>query len=315
VTNFSQPPVNTLQLPDGRQLAWYEYGDPEGQPCIYTTGTPASGLLGVLYHESAKEAGVRFISLDKPGYGHSDYMPGRRLTDWPRDVNALADHLGLDTFAAMGESGGGPHVLALAWGLPERVTVALDVSGMGPGHEDWVRKGMKPLNRRLFWLAQKAPWLLRFAMRQMANSLKDPKRREKWIADQLKAAPPADRALTESAPGLTELTLDAYLDAIRMGPKGAAQEMAIFGQPWGFSLSEIRIPVQVWHGTEDVNVPVAIAERLCQEIPSAEALIFEGEGHVVGYTRAREIMQQIVQVGSRPAGQTTDNITTKPLVI
>lgn len=100
-----------------------------------------------------------------------------------------------------------------------------------------------------------------------------------------------------------------------MGPKGAAQEMAIFGQPWGFSLSEIRIPVQVWHGTEDVNVPVAIAERLCQEVPSAEAFIFEGEGHVVGYTHASEIMQQIVQASHRPVGQTTDANTTRPVII
>ncbi len=314
MSTFEQPPVNTLKLADGRHLAWYEYGDPAGKPCIYTTGTPASGLLGVLYHEAAVKAGVRFISVDKPGYGHSDFMPGRRLTDWPRDIAALADRLGMDTFAAMGESGGGPHVLALAWGLPERVTVALNVSGMGPGHEDWVRKGMKPLNRRLFWLAQRAPWLLNFAMRHMANSLKDPKRREKWIQRQLAAAPAADRALTESAEGLTELTLEAFLDSVRMGPKGAAQEMAIFGRPWGFSLSDISTPVQVWHGTEDVNVPIAIARGICKEISGAKAFIFNGEGHVVGYTHADEIMQQILNTSSRLAGSSSTT-PPKPVMI
>ena len=91
----SQPPMQSLQLNDGRRLAWYEYGDPQGAPCIYTTGTPASGLTGVMYDAVARETGVRFISVDKPGYGHSDFLPGRRLVDWPRDVAALADHLDL----------------------------------------------------------------------------------------------------------------------------------------------------------------------------------------------------------------------------
>ncbi len=315
MATMKQPPVNIVQLNDGRNLAWYEYGDPAGLPCIYITGTPASGLLGILYDEAAKQAGVRFISVDKPGYGHSDFMPGRRLTDWPRDITALADHLGIDRFAAMGESGGGPHVLALAWGMPERLTVALDVSGMGPGHEEWVRKGMKPLNRRLFWLAQKAPWLLRFAMRNMANSLADPKRREKWIQKQLDAAPEADRAVSESAPWLTELTLEAFLGSVRQGPQGAAQEMQIFGRPWGFSLSDIRAPVQVWHGTEDVNVPIAIAERVCQEIQGAKAFIFEGEGHVVGYTRAGEIMQEILKAGAADSADTTKKSTANHVLI
>src|SRR6478672_10796406 len=108
----------SLRLADSRQLAWYEYGDAAGSPCIYTTGTPASGLAGGTYDKAAAEAGVRWISVDKPGYGHSDLQPGRTLLDWPADVRALADHLGLERFAVAGESGGGPFALALAYALP-----------------------------------------------------------------------------------------------------------------------------------------------------------------------------------------------------
>lgn len=291
---LDQPPMQSMQLADGRRLAWYEYGDPTGTPCIYTTGTPASGIVGILYDEQAREAGVRFISLDKPGYGHSDFQANRELTGWPRDVSALADHLGLEQFAVMGESGGGPHVLALAHGIPERITVALSVAGMGPGHEPWVREGMKPMNRRLFWLAQKAPWLLRFALKSMANSLANPQRREKWIAQQLKAAPEVDRALMEKEPALLQLTLDAFFDAFREGPQGATQEMQIFGRPWGFSLSQIKVPVHVWHGTEDVNVPFAVAERVALEIPTAQAHIIDGGGHSLSMDHGLEMMKQIV---------------------
>lgn len=290
---LEQPPMQSLRLPDGRRLAWYEYGDPAGVPCLYTTGTPASGIVGTLYDAVAREAGVRFISVDKPGYGHSDFMPGRRLTDWPADIAALADHLGFERFAAMGESGGGPHVLALAWALPERLTVALNVAGMGPGHEDWVRQGMKPMNRRLFWLAQHAPWLLQFALMSMARSLRSPKRREKWVRQQLAAAPESDRALMEREPELLPLTLDAFFDAFREGARGATQEMQLFGRPWGFSLAEIRTPVHIWHGTEDVNVPIAVARRVCEEIPGAQAHIIDGGGHALSFEHGAAMMQQI----------------------
>ena len=65
----SWPVPCLLRLPDGRELAWYEFGDPEGVPCIYTAGTPESGLAGGCYDAAARRAGVRWISIDKPGYG------------------------------------------------------------------------------------------------------------------------------------------------------------------------------------------------------------------------------------------------------
>ncbi len=294
-SSLSHPPTQSLQLADGRRLAWYEYGHPDGVPCLYTTGTPASGITGVIYDGVARTAGVRFISLDKPGYGHSDFLPDRRLTDWPRDVATLADHLGLSRFAVMGESGGGPHALALAWGLAERVSLVLCASGMGPGTEPWVRDGMKPMNRRVFWLARHAPWLLDFAMRSMLRTLRDPKRRDRWIQQQLDAAPACDRDVLQREPALLQLTLDAALDAFREGPRGATQEMQIFARPWGFALSEVPATVHVWHGTEDVNVPFAIAERVCRELPDARPHFIEGGGHVLAFEHGADMMKVIVE--------------------
>lgn len=92
--------VQTMNLPDGRRLVWREFRDSGGSPCIYTTGTPASSLAGALHHQAARAAGVRWISLDKPGCGGSDFQPGRRLLDWPGDVSALAAKVGLGRFGA-----------------------------------------------------------------------------------------------------------------------------------------------------------------------------------------------------------------------
>src|SRR3954447_1183012 len=146
---MSETPLS-MRLPDGRQLAWYEYGDAAGVPCLYVTGTPASGLAGMTYDKAAAEAGVRWISVDKPGYGYSDRAPGRTLLDWTDDARALLDHVGVRRFAVAGESGGGPYALAAAYALPQRVTTAIVIGGLGPGDDPRARDGMKPTNKLLY---------------------------------------------------------------------------------------------------------------------------------------------------------------------
>lgn len=101
------PTVHRLKLADGRGLTWYEFGDTEGVPCFYVPGTPESGLAGSCYDAAARRAGVRWISVDKPGYGHSDPLWNRSLLGFAADLGELADHLGLASFVVAGESGGG----------------------------------------------------------------------------------------------------------------------------------------------------------------------------------------------------------------
>lgn len=296
-TQYVYPPAQKLRLADGRNLAWYEYGDPSGVPCIYTTGTPASGVIGVLFDEAAKRAGVRWISVDKPGYGYSTYY-ARELLDWPRDVAALSDHLGLARFAAVGESGGGPHVLAIAYGLAPRLTLAISLGGMGPGHEAWVRKGMNPLNRQLFWFAQNAPWLLRWPLGAMARKLDNAETRKRWLNRQLRDAPLRDREMMERHPELLPHALHAFRMAFREGARGAAREYAIISRPWGFELKDVRAPLEVWHGRDDVNVPVDVARRVAAEVRDSKLRIFDGEGHVL-IEHAGELMNAVLRASSR----------------
>lgn len=291
-----------LVRPDGRRLAWYEYGDPDGTPCVYTTGTPASGLAGAMFDDAAAKAGVRWISLDKPGYGFSDPVRGRRrLVDWPQDVAAVADRLGLSTFAAAGESGGGPHVLAVAHGLPSRVTTAVVIAGLGPGTEAWVREGMKSQNRMLFGLSQRAPWALWPAFGLMGWMLTNPQRRRKYLQSQLRDAPAADRQVLAEHPEVLELSMVAAADAFRFGPRGAVQELAMFARPWGFELSDITTHVDLWHGTDDVNVPVSVARHVADLLPDCDARIVEGGGHSVGFVHVDDIMQAVVSAATSEA--------------
>jgi pimeloyl-ACP methyl ester carboxylesterase len=103
-----------------------------GSPVIYTAGTRVSGLGAACYDQTARAAGLRCISPDKPGYGASDYQPKRSLASWGDDLATLAGHVGLDRFALAGESGGAPFTLAAAHQLTDRVSVVALIAAGGP---------------------------------------------------------------------------------------------------------------------------------------------------------------------------------------
>src|SRR3954471_17322215 len=99
------PRNNTITLPGGRRLGYAKYGDPDAMPVLYCHGFPSCRLEPSMLPVS----GIRLIALDRPGYGLSEPLPGRTLRDWPRDVAAAADALGLHRFAVVGVSGGAPY--------------------------------------------------------------------------------------------------------------------------------------------------------------------------------------------------------------
>jgi pimeloyl-ACP methyl ester carboxylesterase len=149
--------MGTIETPDGRTLAYEEAGDPDGAPLFLLHGTPGCRLSG--RHpdpEKVRQAGLRVITYDRPGYGRSTRHQGRRVVDCVGDIAAIADALGIERFAVRGGSGGGPHALAVGARLPERVTrvgcfvspAPVDAPGL-----DWLA-GMDEVNVREFGWAQ-----------------------------------------------------------------------------------------------------------------------------------------------------------------
>jgi pimeloyl-ACP methyl ester carboxylesterase len=67
--------------------------------------------------------------IDRPGYGRTSRRPDRRIADVVDDVRAVLEVVGWDRFAVWGGSGGAPHALAIAAGLPNRVTACASVVG------------------------------------------------------------------------------------------------------------------------------------------------------------------------------------------
>lgn len=278
-------------LPDDRELGWLEMGDPDGSPVFAFHGTPGSREQLTIAASAIRDAGVRLVCPDRPGYGLSTYHPNRRLVDWPSDVAYLADHLGIERFAVMGISGGGPHAAVCAALLPDRVTAAAIVSGVGPLGDPRALEGMMRPNRILAELSRRGSWLLRVLMAaQVAAARRWPTKAIDFMAKQL---PPADVAILGRREVRSMFERESARSS-RTAARAATQDFELFANDWGFELGDITVPVHVWQGTADVNVPPAHARLQSDEIDGAVLHEIERAGHMMVIDHVAEILAPLV---------------------
>jgi pimeloyl-ACP methyl ester carboxylesterase len=267
---------------DGRTLTFAEWGDPDGFPVFFLHGTPNSRFARHYDESKYVEAGARVITYDRSGYGGSDRHRGRRVVDCVGDVAAIADTLGIDRFAAMGASGGGPHALAVAAGLPERVTRAACNVGPAPfdvADFDWF-EGMDPLNVQEFeWALQGEEVLLPELRREAGEILEsvaaDP---AKILGDEWGLSD-ADRAEL-ARPERHDVIRQDVSEAFRTGVWGWVDDDLCLVGPWGFDVGKLRIPTRVTYGLTDVLVPALHGQWLARHVPGAEEVAEERLGHL-----------------------------------
>jgi len=287
--------TQTVAAADGRTLTTAEYGDPDGFPVFSLHGTPGSRFAGQASGSVYAKVGARVITYDRPGYGGSDRFRGRRVVDCVADVSAIADSLGIDRFAVTGGSWGGPHSLAVAARLPGRVTRAASVAGVAPfgmpGFDwfagmdavnveeiGWAREGEEVLAREVERMA--AAWLER-----LANDPSNPGGVDFSEADLAVMASPEQH----------EMTRRMLTEAFRPGVSGYVDDTLSLIQPWGFDVTEIRVPTRVLYGLTDVLVPRQHGEWLARNVPNAEAVIDEQGGHFPDPNRVAERFGWLVQ--------------------
>jgi pimeloyl-ACP methyl ester carboxylesterase len=273
-------------LPDGRDLGWLEIGDPAGEPVFAFHGTPGSRLQLAIEGTQISTSGLRLVCPDRPGYGLSTFQRGRRLVDWPRDVAYLADHLGIDRFAVMGISGGGPHSAVCAALLGDRVISAAIVSGVGPLADPRAVEGMMRPNQILTALSRRGSRVPRVMFELMAVV------QRRWPARafdmMLKQLPPADVAILTRPEVRALLERDAVRSS-RTSGAAAAQDFELFCADWGFDLGTIEVPVHIWQGDADVNVPPQHARLQHNAIPGSILHEFADEGHFMAFDHFEEI--------------------------
>ena len=264
-----------ITLKDGRKLAFSTYGaGNDGKPIFYFHGWPSSRLEGANYAEVAAKLDGRLIAIDRPGIGQSDLKPNRTLLDWPDDISELADQLGIDKFYVMGASGGGPYVAACAYKIPDRLLGATIIAGLSPMSHPNTKDGMRRMNRLILPMGKSAPWLLGLILRMMRSSFRNPKGLERMLKD----LPDVDKALFSK--DHADQFLKMGKESFDQGIEGAKVEGRIYAEQWGFELTEITIPVSIWQGSLDVNVPLSNGRILANEIPHGTGHFIEGEGHL-----------------------------------
>ncbi|ELZ35109.1 hydrolase or acyltransferase of alpha/beta superfamily protein [Halogeometricum pallidum JCM 14848] len=272
-----EPTVRSVRSDDGT-LSYAEYGDPDGVPVCFLHGTPGSRLLGGLFDETARAAGVRVLAPDRPGYGRSTPRPARTLGDAGRAVAAVLDDADVARAGLVGFSGGGPHALAAAATRGERVRRVDVVAGAVPPQ---IRSSPPLTLRALETLVRRAPSLSRGLLRAQAELAR------RGPPSLVTAQYTSDAAGDELPADVAELVRRDFVEAFARHRGGFVTETRLLADSWDLPFDELDAPVRLWHGDRDANVSLEGARRLAERLPDAELAVLDGADHLRSLLRGR----------------------------
>src|SRR6266508_336487 len=271
--------MREVRTPDGRTLAVREGGDPAGVPMLVYHGTPGSSLFYEPHLRDAEKEGIRLFSYDRPGYGGSTRNKSRNVAACAEDAAAVCDVLGIERFCLWGISGGGPHALATAALLPDRVVAVAALAPVAPFEADGLDffEGMGEQNiedtqavleseeAHLAVLERERKEFLATAPDELVNVL------ETLLG-------PADREVLTGR--IAAFLLENMLVGVNGTLDGWFDDDVAFTQPWGFDLDSIRVPVLHWQGEQDKFVPLGHGIWLSDHIPGIESHLLHEDGHL-----------------------------------
>lgn len=289
---------------DGRQLAVNLSGDPRGEPVFYLHGTPGSRVGPRPTDQELEHRQIWLISFDRPGYGRSDRLESRTVADVAPDVEAIADSLGLERFAVLGRSGGGPHALACAALLPKRVTRAAALVSLAPWEAPGLAwfGGMADSNVDAYTTAAADPEALGMSLMQAAARIRDDP--ASHVAVLTPEMPEADRRIVADA-GVRALLAQNFAEGLRHSADGWIDDVLAFCSPWEFDVSKIRVPVYLWHGEDDVFSPVSHTQWLAGRIPDAHAEYAPDRAHFGALEVVPDVLSWLSgQTDEVPTGRT-----------
>lgn len=291
-----------VQLPDGAVVAFEEYGDPRGVPVMFCHGWPSSRIMARLTDEPARDLGIRVISPDRPGISGSSLHRDRKLSDWPRVVERIIEHLGVREFRVLAISGGAPYAYATAIAMPQQVRAIAIVAGAPPMAEIVDAQGLLPLYRWMLALHRTRPRLLRrlFYVVRPVLSLRLPIRFRPLLLKTLMLRPCDAESLRDG--DAFEAIFESQRRAWRGSAEGVMADAQIYAQPWGFAIEDVRVPVRLWHGKEDRAFSVQLAEAVAKRLPNCKARFVDDAGHYsLPIRHMREILQDLIcNAGTSP---------------
>jgi pimeloyl-ACP methyl ester carboxylesterase len=267
-----------LELVDGRTIGYANWGDPEGTTVFLSHGMPGSRLdrySGLDDPEWVRRRRVRFVGIDRPGYGYSDPWPEANLLDCAEDFVRVADHLGLERFAALGVSGGARYVIALGALAPERIGRIAVVCAAEIGLDEG-----------------ETPEEMAADIGEQARMLRE--NPEEWYAGLVTEVPEVDRLVLER-PEVRAVFFEMFQEAVRQGAVGWIDDVLRQERPWPFGLDEIEADVRFHHGEDDTFAPPQYAKELAEGMGGSRLSLYPGEGHISILDRPiKEIVESLL---------------------
>jgi pimeloyl-ACP methyl ester carboxylesterase len=285
----------TVGLADGRRLSFAEFGPAGGRAVIWLHGTPgARRQIPEAARLAAVELGVRLIGIDRPGVGDSTPHLYPNILAFSDDLAAVADALGIERFALIGLSGGGPYLLGAAYAMPERVMAGVVLGGVAPAVGDDAAAGglvtrAAPLGTTVELL--RAPLGLLFtgviwALRPFASP---------GLDIYARFSPEGDRRVF-ARPEIKAMFIDDLLNGSKTGIRAPILDFILFARHWGFSVRDVRVPIRWWHGDADHIVPLAHGRHVVDLLPDAELTVRPGESHLGGLGVAEEVLLTLLEL-------------------
>jgi pimeloyl-ACP methyl ester carboxylesterase len=284
-----------IAVGDGRQISFAEFGNPQGRAVFWLHGTPgARRQIPTEARTFATEKGIRLIGVDRPGIGSSTPHQYDNVLGFTDDLRTIADTLGIDTFAVIGLSGGGPYTLATAAALPERVVVAAVLGGVAPLiGEDGISSNLMELAKFVRPILEVADTPVRWvagSLIKLIGPFGSPA-----LELYARISPEGDRKLL-GRPEFKAMFLDDLLNGSRKQLAAPFADIVVFARDWGFRLADITVPVRWWHGDADHIVPYSHGEHAVARLADAEMYTLSGESHLAGLGVAEDILTKVLEV-------------------
>jgi pimeloyl-ACP methyl ester carboxylesterase len=266
-----------VRAPDGRTIEVLAMSSQARWTLVYHSASPHAPVPFPQLEAAATARGIRLVQYARPGYGDSARKIGRRVADAAADVRAILDSLDIERFLVLGWSGGGSHALACAALLPDRVAAASTIASMAPYGSAGLDffANMDPANVRELKTAITDPNRVQFLLETYRPGL------AAITASDIVNSPTAsveDQALMKGP--FAVFLADALRRAVSGGIWGWYDDDLATIRGWGFDVGSIRVPVTIWHGEKDHDVPVAHGRWLASHIPGVRSQLLPDHSHV-----------------------------------
>lgn len=281
-----------------RQLGFAEFGDPQGRAIFWLHGTPgARRQIPAEARAYAELEKIRLIGVDRPGIGSSTPYQYPNVLAFADDLRVIADTLGIENFAVIGLSGGGPYTLAVAAAMPERVVAAGVLGGVAPYlGPDGISSGLMKLGSTVAPVLEIAGMPIRLAAATLIKFIAPVGSPALEIYARI--SPEGDRRLL-ARPEFKAMFLDDLLNGSRKQLAAPFYDIVDFVRDWGFRLDEVKVPVRWWHGDKDHIVPFAHGAHAVARLPDAQMTVLPGESHLGGLGCAEEILRTMLDIWDR----------------